>query len=179
MKDAVGKYLLHWRIQKVLPQVVGKLLDVGCGTNELVKAYPGQGIGVDVYGWDGVDLVVEDTAKLNYEAEEFDTVTIVAALNHIPNREEVLRECMRVLNKNGKIIITMISPFVSTMWHKIRQPWDVDQKERGMKKGEVYGLTRREVHALLINAGFDVVYESRFMMGFNLLVVAVKSKALN
>jgi SAM-dependent methyltransferase len=178
MKDVIGKYLLHWRIQKVLPHVNGKLLDIGCGTNELVKAYSGRGIGVDVYGWDGVDLVVEDTAKLPYKVQEFDSVTIIAALNHIPNREEVLKEAHRVLNKSGKIIITMISPFISTIWHKIREPWDVDQNERGMKKGEVYGLTRREVNALLKNAGFNVAYESRFMMGFNMLTVAVKSQTI-
>ena len=175
MKDALGKLLLRWRIRKVLPHITGKLLDIGCGTNELVKAYSGQGIGVDVYGWDGVDLVVEDTAKLPYESLEFDTVTIIAALNHIPNREKVLLEVSRVLNQNGKIVITMIPPLISTIWHKLREPWDVDQNERGMKDGEVFGFTGREINMLLRDAGFEVVYQTRFMLGLNLLTVATKA----
>ncbi len=178
MKDIIGKYLLRWRIRKVIPHIIGKLLDIGCGTNELVKAYYGQGIGVDVHNWEGVDLVVEDTAKLPYNSNEFDTVTIIAALNHIPNRDQVLEEAFRVLSQGGKIIVTMIPPLISTLWHKIREPWDVDQTERGMKKGEVYGLTRKEIHSLLNNGGFEIVYEERFMMGFNLLTVAVKSNKI-
>jgi SAM-dependent methyltransferase len=175
MKDTIGKYLLRLRIQAVMPHITGRLLDIGCGTNELVKAYTGSGIGVDVYDWGGVDLVVEDTAHLPYKSQEFDTITIIAALNHIPNREQVLREVNRVLNANGKIILTMIPPFISTIWHTIRKPWDVDQKDRGMKPGEVYGLSREQIHRLLHETGFNVTYETRFMLGFNLLVVASKA----
>jgi SAM-dependent methyltransferase len=174
MKDLVGKYLLRLRIQAVLPLITGRLLDIGCGTNDLVKTYPGSGVGVDVYDWGGVDLVVEDTAHLPYKPQEFDTVTIIAALNHIPNREQVLKEAYRVLTANGKIILTMIPPFISTIWHAIRKPWDVDQKDRGMKPGEVYGLTPEQMHSLLREAGFHVIYETRFMLGINLLLVASK-----
>ena len=174
MKDAIGKYLLRLRIRAVMPQITGRLLDIGCGTNDLVKTYSGSGIGVDVYDWGGVDLVVEVTARLPYKSQEFDTVTIVAALNHIPNREQVLQEAYRVLTANGKIILTMIPPFISTIWHTIRKPWDVDQKDRGMKQGEVYGLSPEQIHSLLHAAGFNVTYEERFMLGINLLVVASK-----
>lgn len=177
MKDIIGKYLLRLRIQEVLPQITGRLLDIGCGTNNLVKTYPGPGVGVDVYDWGGVDLVVEDTAHLPYSPQEFDTVTVIAALNHIPNRDQVLREAYRVLTSNGKIILTMIPPFISAIWHTLRKPWDVDQKDRGMKQGEVYGLSRGQIHRLLREAGFNVTYESRFMLGINLLVVATKVDA--
>src|SRR5262249_54791920 len=79
----------------VLRMVRGRLLDVGCGTNDLVRKYRefrGDGIGVDVYPWPNVDLVVEDTAKLPFPDNAFDTITFVACINHIPNRLEVLRE---------------------------------------------------------------------------------------
>jgi SAM-dependent methyltransferase len=177
MKDILGKYLLRLRIRAVLPQITGRLLDIGCGTNDLVKTYPGSGVGVDVYDWGGVDLVVEDTAHLPYKPQEFDTVTIIAALNHIPNREQVLKEAYRVLSANGKIILTMIPPFISAIWHTFRKPWDVDQKDRGMKQGEVYGLSHEQIHSLLRQAGFYVTYETRFMLGINLLVVASKVDA--
>jgi len=176
MNDKLGKYLLNWRVKTVLPYIEGKLLDIGCGTNHLVKNYSGDGVGVDVYKWDNVDLVVENTADLPYKNNSFDTVTILAALNHIPNRTEVLSEANRVLKKEGKLIITMIPPTISAIWHKIREPWDEDQHERGMKEGEVYGLTHKQIKNLLSEAGFRISYTKRFMLKINLLVVSSKSK---
>lgn len=174
MKDVLGKYLLNWRITKVLPFVSGRLLDIGCGTNDLVKAYKGDGVGVDVFDWGSVDIVVEDTSKLPFKPAEFDTVTIIAALNHIPNRQDVLTEAHRILGNEGKLIITMIPPMISTLWHNIREPWDVDQTERGMKEGEVYGLNQKDIHGMLKKSGFTVAHEERFMLGVNLLTVARK-----
>jgi hypothetical protein len=61
MKDTLGSYLLNWRIKAVLPHIHGRLLDIGCGTNDLVKSYKGEGVGIDVYQWGDVDLVVDDS----------------------------------------------------------------------------------------------------------------------
>lgn len=174
MKDRLGKILMHWRIRTVLPFVNGRLLDIGCGTNELVRSYNRDGTGVDVYQWGDVDLVVEDSAAITLIQDSFDTITIIASLNHIPNREKVLKEAHRLLRADGKIILTMIPPLISRVWHFFRKPWDVDQMERGMKEGEVFGLTRKEINALLEKAGFHVIYEKRFMTGFNLLTIAEK-----
>ncbi len=158
----------------VLPHVRGRLLDIGCGLNELVHAYHGDGTGVDVYQWGSVDLVVEDTARLPFEDGEFDTVTIVAALNHIPNRAEALTEAYRVLRPQGIIITTMIPEPVGRVWHFLGRYRDSDQIERGMKPGEVHGLSQGEVNRLLERAGFKITYEQRFMLGFNLLTIGAK-----
>lgn len=172
MEDRLGRTLMRLRIDAVLPQIRGRLLDIGCGTNELVKAYDGPGTGVDVYPWEGTDLVVEDTADLPYEAASFDTVTVVAALNHIPNRQEVLQEAARVLSPGGHLVMTMIPPGISRVWHFLRKPWDVDQSERGMVEGEVYGLTPGDTDRMLQQAGFEVTFHRRFMLGVNRLTVA-------
>ena len=173
MKDTLGKFLLHWRIKTVLPFIKGRLLDIGCGTNQLVKQYK-NGIGVDVFLWEGVDLVVENTANLPYNDESFDSITIIAALNHIPNRKEVLQEANRILSKEGIIIITMIPPTLSKIWHTLRKPWDSDQTERGMKEGEVYGIGQSDLHELLNGAEFEIINEKRFMCYLNHLIIAKK-----
>ena len=175
MRDPLGMFLLRWRIRAVLPHVQGNLLDIGCGTNDLVgtfRSYGGNGTGVDVYQWGTVDCVVENSASLPFNDGEFDTVTIIGALNHIPNREEVLKEANRVLASNGKLILTMLSPHISKLWHKVRSQWDADQKERGMKEGELYGISRKDMHNLLDRTGFRVSYEHRFMFAINRLTVA-------
>jgi SAM-dependent methyltransferase len=175
MDDRLGRFNSAWRVRTVLPHVVGRLLDIGCGMNGLVKAYSGEGVGVDVYPWEGVDLVVDDTAHLPFEDHAFDTVKIIAALNHIPYRDAVLREAHRVLRPGGRIITTMIPPRISAVWHFLRRRQDADQRERGMKPGEVWGMTSTEVRGLLETANFDVVLERGFMLHINRLTVAEKA----
>jgi len=179
LKDKLGQILLDWRVKTVLPLISGNYLDVGCGTNEIVKSYSGKGTGVDVYPWEGADLVVEDTSKLPFDDKSFDTVSIVAALNHIPNRENVVREIKRILRDDGKFIITMIPPKFSRVWHFARKRWDADQHERGMKEGEVYGMTTNEIEKILLNAGFAVVHKKKFMIGLNHLLIAKKNIIAN
>ncbi len=173
MKDPLGRYLQNWRLQKVLPHVRGRLLDLGCGSNVLVRRY-GNGVGVDVYPWDEVDHVVEDSAQLPFAAEAFDTVTCIAALNHIPNREAVLLEVWRVLKPGGRLILTMLPPGMSRLWHLLRRPWDADQHERGMTAGEVYGLGRREIAHLIEQAGFSLLRRQSFQWGINNLYLIEK-----
>lgn len=165
-------WLASRRVRAVLPHVKGRLLDLGCGGNHLTRAYRGRGVGVDVHPWPGVDVLVRDAAHLPFRDASFGTVTIVAALNHIPERRAALGEVRRVLAPGGRLVLTMIPPGLSRLWHFLRRPWDADQTERGMKPGEVYGLAARELARLLEDAGFRVVARRRFMLGANLLVVA-------
>jgi len=100
------------RFNAVLPFIKGKLLDVGCGKNELVLKYRqsgNEGIGLDVINYEKVDVVVKDTKTLPFEDEEFDTITLIAAFNHISKsyRKETLKEIERVLDKDGILIVTM------------------------------------------------------------------------
>jgi len=177
MRDIIGKYLVNWRVKNVLPYLKGDLLDIGCGTNELVRRY-GKGKGVDVYQWGDVNLVVEDTSNLPYEEKSFDTVTIIAALNYIPNREEVLKEANRLLRKDGIIVITMIPPTISRVWHFLRKPWDADQKERGIARVEVFGFKQEEIRQLLKSAGFKVALEKSFMLRINKITLAKKEREI-
>jgi len=126
----------------------------------------------------GVDVLIEDSAILPFPNASFDTVAIIAALNHIPNRNEVLLEVARVLDRNGCLILTMLPPVLSRVWHKLREPWDCDQTERGMKEGEVFGISSREMRVLLEDAGFSVVLRKRFMLGLNAVYVAKKRSSL-
>lgn len=171
--DSVGDWLYRWRIRTVLPHINGRALDIGCGTNELMREY-GNGIGVDVFDFGGADLIVPDTSTLPYENDSFDTICIIAALNHIPYREKVLTEAHRLLKPGSKLLITMIPPGISRIWHIVRSPWDRDQHERGMEEEEVYGVTRREMRALLKHASFEVVEEIPFMLGVNTLFISIK-----
>jgi SAM-dependent methyltransferase len=164
-------FLEGWRIARVLPLIRGRLLDVGCGFNNLVRSY-GAGIGVDVFPWDGVNVLIGDSARLPFDAECFDTVAILAALNHIPNRAEALIEAHRVLHSDGILIVTMIGPRTGELAHTI---FHLDEQARdGMRVGEKKGMPRQEILDLLSACGFVVIEEVRFQFGLNQVLVAMK-----
>ncbi|MGH2592049.1 MAG: class I SAM-dependent methyltransferase [Anaerolineae bacterium] len=160
-----------WRIAKVLPLVRGRLLDVGCGFNNLVRAY-GCGVGVDVFPWAGIDILIGDSAWLPFPDGSFDTVTIVAALNHISNRTEALPAIRRVLRPGGQLIVTMIGPKTGVLAHIA---FVRDERTRGsMQPGEKLGMTRREVVSLLDESGFSVVQDIPFQFGLNRVYIATQ-----
>ena len=171
--DPLGEILLNWRINKIKPLIKGYLLDIGCGTNKLVRQYK-NGLGIDVYQFGDADMILEDTSQTPFEDKLFDTITIIASLNHIPNREEVLREVHRILKDDGQLIITMIPDTISKIWHKIRGPWDKDQTERSMKEGEVYGMSALDVKNILDNNNFEIKSIKKFMFRINNIFIAKK-----
>jgi SAM-dependent methyltransferase len=157
----------------VLSAARGRLLDIGCGSNRLVMQYRangGDGFGVDVYPWKGVDLVVTDTSKLAFPDASFDTICFVACINHIPKRADVLREARRLLEPGGQVLVTNLTPGVSRIWHAWAF-WDSDQHQRGMAAGEVWGLTHGELMALASSAGLELVARRRFSWGLNSLYI--------
>jgi ubiquinone/menaquinone biosynthesis C-methylase UbiE len=174
MEDFLGKFLMNWRIKAVLPFIQGSNMDLGCGLNVLSKKYYKNSVGVDVFDWGEVDFLVKDSLKLPFVNSKFYTITIIAALNHIVNRQKVIFECNRVLKKNGRLIITMINPSVGQVWHKLRGTNDLDQKLRKASKGEKYGLTSNEIIQILINSGFKLTKSKRFMLGLNNLYIFKK-----
>lgn len=157
------------RIDPVLPHVRGRLLDIGSGPNRLVNTY-GDGVGVDVNDWGGGTVVVQYSSKLPFDSASFDTVTLVACLNHIPYRQAVLREARRLLRPGGRLIITIISPLLGNIGHAIWW-YSEDKKRGGMKQGEVEGMSTAEVRRLCEQAGFRLKVHCRFVCGINNLYV--------
>lgn len=145
----------------------GRLLDVGCGTNQLVQRY-GSGVGVDVYPWHGIDVLC-DTGRLPFPDAVFHTVTMAACLNHIPRpqRLPVLAEVHRVLRPDGQLLVTMLDPIIGRITHRVREGVDPDQQVRGIHQDEDLGLWSSEVRRLLEESGFRVEWRKRFVFGLN------------
>jgi SAM-dependent methyltransferase len=162
------------RYDRVIGFCRGRLLDVGCGDNRLVQKYGHGSIGVDVHDYGGGAVIVEDAAELPFEDGSFDTVAYVASLNHICRRREAVAEARRVLSERGRIVLTMLSPFVGAVRHKLAR-WDRDQIERGLKPGEAFGLSHGYVLSLMKSEGFELVGKKRIMAFLNSIYVFEKS----
>ncbi len=151
----------------------GRLIDIGCGNNELVKSYGNDSVGIDVYDFGGDAIIVENAAYLPFENNSFQSASFVASLNHVINRKEVLDEMNRLLCDGGGVYITMLSPFWGVLRHKLAW-WDPDQHERGMKEGEEMGLSYKYLISLFENAGFKLLNRKRFILGINNLYIFQK-----
>lgn len=162
------------RVIMALKHAKGRTLDIGCGANNFIRSY-GNGVGVDVADWKGCDVVVKDAADLPFKKGEFDTVSYLACLNHIPNREDSVKEAARVLSEDGQIIITMITPLMGKFIHWWRFRNDPDHQERHIDHDhELMGMSPKQIKSILAEAGFTTVKRKRFVFGLNNIFIATR-----
>lgn len=148
----------------------GRLLDIGCGNNQLVKKYGHDSVGVDVHDFGGDALILEDTSNMPFDDASFQTVSFIASFGHIPNREVVLKEAYRLLTDDGHLLATMLIPCLGVIRHKLAW-WDRDQHERGMKEGEVINMPHKQFIKIIKGQGFRLVRRIRFTFWLNNLYI--------
>jgi SAM-dependent methyltransferase len=164
-KDPVGYFLSNWRNRQVSRLVKGRLIDIACGDNRLVKLH-GWGKGVDINDFENVDVVVDDLSRLPVENGSFDTATIVASINYFHDPVSVLNEINRVLKTDGRLIVTMANDKVMKIWHKFRDP-------HAFKAG----YPKKRIYLLCKQAGFEIIARKYFMLGVNCIYIAKKTRS--
>jgi ubiquinone/menaquinone biosynthesis C-methylase UbiE len=173
------------RMEVVALETTGHTLDIGCGRNNMfISNYVHSGVGIDVFGYEGVDNIVEDMTKLPFENETFDTVTLIAVGGHIPEevRVEEFKEIARVLKIGGKIVLTEGEPITQTISHIYREfaykligKVDMDS-ERGMEHDEQYCMPYDELMGYLNTSPLQFQSQKKFMWGLNNIYIAEKNK---
>lgn len=171
------------RFAEVLPRLQGRVLDIGAHDNTLVSLYRREAArlcvdggdaegstGIDVIDWGGGCTIVPSSATLPFPDASFDTVAIIASLNHIPEREGTLREARRVLRPGGRIVLTMIGRMIGTVGHALW--WYSEEKHRETDAEELMGMAPVEIVQLLEEAGFHLTERQRFAYGLNTIFVA-------
>lgn len=113
-------------------------------------------------------MVIDDSADMPFEDGSFNTISFLACLNHIPNRDSALKEAHRVLSDNGKVIITMITPKWGRFIHWWRRNNDPDENIRHINRGkELLGMSAVHIYKLLSDADFVDIKRKRFVFGLN------------
>lgn len=161
--DRWGSFLRNKRNNFVLDYIKGKLLDVSCGDNLLVKSY-GNGTGVDIIPFSDDVKVVKSIEKLPFKNKTFDTVTNIAALNYATNPQKALIEMKRVLTCDGVILISMPNYYALRIWRLFRRE---DVQFRAIK--------RKNLRVLINKAGLKLIMQKRFLLGMNVLYIINKN----
>jgi len=105
-----------WPLERAAPE--GKrLLDLGCGNGVKLVEFAERGYevyGVDV-SEDAIDVcrkilprshfILSEFEKINLPSEYFDYIRIDNTLEHLPNLRETIKECHRLLKRNGQLMI--------------------------------------------------------------------------
>jgi 2-polyprenyl-3-methyl-5-hydroxy-6-metoxy-1,4-benzoquinol methylase len=141
----------------------GALLDVGCGTGEMIRAVaPISALGIDISpamveiakkrneGKSEYVFIADDITR--YEAQEtFTTILFFDVIEHVVDMQAALRALRKALEPDGALVITMANP----LWEPILMLGE----KLGMKmpEGPHYRIPARELISRADTAGLRLV----------------------
>ncbi len=97
-----------------------KVLDLGAGKGHFRDLFKDSNYtSVDFYPYENIDIVADLTEPLPFKTESWDYIILSNVLEHISKPRELLKECHRILKKDGKLLITV--PFFIKLH---QQPYD-------------------------------------------------------
>lgn len=190
------------------------ILDAGCGNGRLYQLLKNKNI--KYLGIDNSDALISeaktkyqfgnfrqmDLLDLHFEAENFDIVFCIAALQHIPSKElrlQVLKDFYHILKPNSYLLMTNWNLWQGKyFWQTLKYSFSsVAGKHRELDIKDVYmpwkarfgvvdryyhAFTKKELASLLEQAGFKVEEQyyvkkgerSNWRNGYNLITIAKK-----
>ena len=161
------------RISKTLKTLTGgsRLLDIGCGSGELLLALRDRY--EVVYGIDIAEVAVNAARKKGIQAEAidlnqedlpfqnqyFETVTILSVLQYFQDLHFVLGECHRVMRPSGSLLLSV--PNMRAFWRVGKLLFQgsfprVSLDQEGYDGGTLHYFAYTNLKQLLCETGFEV-----------------------
>lgn len=156
----------------------GKLLDISCGTGELLKALSKKFQHISFTGLDlskemltvaqrklpkSVVLKVGDVHNLPFHSGMFDFTVNTEAFHHYYDQQKALSEMVRVTKSKGEVIIVDVNFFIR----------GIHVLFRIFEPGHSHINSRKEMHKLFAQASLKNVRQRRFSL-FSVGTVGVK-----
>lgn len=156
-------------IMKLIAQAAPKsLLDVGCGTGNILCKLRDLNNGMQLYGLDlsetmievcrgrlddSAQLVVGDAEQLPYGDESMDCVLCNASFHHYTKPDVVLEEMRRVIKPKGYLILG--DPHAEgEVYVEINKEWESSDV------GDYHMYCRQELMDILAKHGFEILAEA-------------------
>jgi len=148
------------------------LLDVGCWDGRLLEKIRDAGLYKELTGVDIVEAGVNLTRNKGFNAQvvdlndgvlpfpdqHFDTVTMLAVLEHIFDPYTIIREIRRILRPGGTLIIDV--PNVASLTNRVRillGRIPITSHDSGWDGGHLHYFTKDALDRFLQREGFDVL----------------------
>ncbi len=160
---------LHMTLEKVTGLTAERVLDVACGTGQLLELLAVRFDFPDLAGIDRVPAMLEvarqrlgsratlhegEARQLPFENASFQLVTSTNALHYFPDADATLREIRRVISPDGNLIITdwCRNYFLMKVLNRLL-PWT--------PHAHTHTFSSTELRQSLASAGFSINSESR------------------
>ena len=183
MPPLLAKFVRQKRTLAVLPHIQGDVLDLGCGVSRIPRYLNPNSkyVGVEInpkfikwlrdnyprhtfYQWDLV------TGNLCFHSQ-FDTVLMIAVLEHLRNPDNVMKQIPALLKPDGKLVMTTPTPLGGKI-HAIGARIDLFYKEAADQHEGFYN--RDQISTLLSKYDLEIIYFKLFLSGGNQIVVSKK-----
>ena len=147
----------------------GRLLDIGSGRGELLRAAAEEGweaIGIDpspqfakyAAEYSGVTVIPKPVEECHFDHGMFDVVILAAVLEHLYTPDDTIREVARILRKGGVLFVDVPNEAglyfrVGNLYERIRgRNWVVNLAPT-FPPYHLFGFTPRSLKALLAKHG--------------------------
>ncbi|MCF7859628.1 MAG: class I SAM-dependent methyltransferase [Candidatus Cloacimonetes bacterium] len=168
---------------EVSAYIKGDVLDLGCGTAEILDY-------INIDNYTGLDYSPEMVKKLKKKLPQhkfftrnldedtyclktkYDTITMIAVIEHLFNQRHLFKEIIKHLKPNGRIVLTTPTPFGNDIIHRLGANMGLFSKHASDDHIVIYNKQRFKNVAREFNLKL-IVYK-KFQLGCNQLVVFKK-----
>lgn len=182
----VSDYLRHARYQMVLPYVLGDVLEIGCGPGTILTWLgPKQRyVGLDsnpmlirwlVESFPMCEFYLADAEKGNLDLGEyrFDTLLLVAVIEHFTTPANILRDWVEYVREGGRVVLTTPTP-VGDRVYRLAARFGIFPIQATEDHLAVLGCAA--IKHLFESVGLSLVAYQTFQFGLNQLAVGEKKK---
>ena len=179
-RGILSPFIRKRRIGAALPHLGGRVLDYGCGTGSLADYFP-----PDRYFGTDRDEESLITARLHHPGYgfylppdigllemKFDSIAVLAVLEHVPDRVKFLRMLGGFLAESGKIVLTTPHPLSGGV-HSAGSRLGLFSREAFEEHGSL--VDGGEMALLASAAGMVITHSRRFLIGMNQLFLLERS----
>lgn len=175
----LSSFLRRQRLRAAQPYLIGRILDVGCGSGALAGF-------VDFASYVGVDVDATSLKRaennfprhrfqksLPSTTEKFDTVISLAVIEHVPDPVIFLNSLTRYLKSQSTARIVLTTPHPSFEWvHDIGSSVGLFSKHANEEHETL--LDEEQLRATGLAVGLKLLIYERFLLGANQIAVFTK-----
>lgn len=182
----LSKFLADWRFSIVQPYIKGSVLDIGCGQGRIFEQYH-----LLMHRYYGVEFHPQHVEKLSIRFpdaffvahnldekpihinEQFDTILILAVVEHIWNQKTFFEGMVNHLKPTGRMVITTPTPFGNDCIHAAGSRVGLFAQSASIDHIVIYNKNRFQILADEFN--LHILKYKRFQCFCNQMVVLTKN----